>query len=630
MQADAPRFRAFISYSHRDKAVAASLHRALEGYRVPAKLVGRDTAVGPVPRRLTPIFRDRDELPASGDLGREINAALEGSQFLIVVCSPAAAASRWVDQEILAFKRLHGDDRVLALIAGGEPFVAGSGRDDECFPPALRFRLDADGMLSSVPAEPIAADLRAGSDGKRLAKLKLVAGLTGLRLDDLARRETQRRMRQLTAVAIGALLGMAFAVGLALYANAQRLAANEQRRIAEQESATARAASDFLVGTFSLSDAATENPRTITALTILDRSVARARRDLASQPAVQSRLLAALGGAYNNLGLYREATGAIEPSLANVYGAGVDGAEAQLALAETYLQTGRLNDALRMVVLTNRALDKSGSRLAVRAKSAVTEGRIWAAKADAVKGVRAFDRAIALYRRMPEVKPGTIATVLNNRGVLLSDDGQFDAAEESLGAALAINRRLLGDAHLITGRSWFALAQNAFLANKLPLAERRISRALTVMRRMLDPDNPTIADALSMQGQIFHGQGKLDAASKALESAVVIYRARFDGLHYLIGIADVYLALIESERGNTDAALRFLDDAKLNYDASYGALHANHGDLLVNRAVVLAKAGRVPEARAECADGIAILNQTLGPTAGFTRQLAATCAKFAA
>jgi len=57
------RYSAFISYSHQDKASADWLHRTLESYRVPSRLVGRQTAAGTVPRRLVPIFRDRDELP---------------------------------------------------------------------------------------------------------------------------------------------------------------------------------------------------------------------------------------------------------------------------------------------------------------------------------------------------------------------------------------------------------------------------------------------------------------------------------------------------------------------------------------------------------------------------------------
>ena len=65
-----PRFkyRAFISYSHQDQAWAQWLHKALETYRVPARLVGMETSAGVIPARLAPIFRDRDELPSATDL----------------------------------------------------------------------------------------------------------------------------------------------------------------------------------------------------------------------------------------------------------------------------------------------------------------------------------------------------------------------------------------------------------------------------------------------------------------------------------------------------------------------------------------------------------------------------------
>ena len=186
----APRYSAFLSYSHRDKAVVVWLHRTLETYRVPSKLVGLETSLGITPARLLPLFRDRDELPASDDLGSAITAALAASQFLVVICSPAAAASRWVDQEILSFKRMHGEGRIFALIASGEPFASASPEtaDQECFPPSLRFRIGPNGELSNEPAEPIAADIRPEGDGKRLAKLKLAAGLLGVELDALVRR----------------------------------------------------------------------------------------------------------------------------------------------------------------------------------------------------------------------------------------------------------------------------------------------------------------------------------------------------------------------------------------------------------------------------------------------------------
>src|SRR5712692_7263851 len=115
------KYWAFISYSHQDKAWGDWLHKALETYRVPKRLVGRASRDGTVPKRLFPIFRDREELPTSSDLGANINDGLRQSRYMIVICSPKSAVSRWVNEEVKTFKALGREDRILCLIVDGEP-----------------------------------------------------------------------------------------------------------------------------------------------------------------------------------------------------------------------------------------------------------------------------------------------------------------------------------------------------------------------------------------------------------------------------------------------------------------------------------------------------------------------------
>ena len=115
------KYWAFISYSHRDAPVADFLHKKLETYRVPRSLVGTPSRDGTVPERLIPVFRDREELPTSSQLGDNLQKALQQSRYLVVICSPASAQSRWVEEEIRAFKGWHGRDRIIALIASGIP-----------------------------------------------------------------------------------------------------------------------------------------------------------------------------------------------------------------------------------------------------------------------------------------------------------------------------------------------------------------------------------------------------------------------------------------------------------------------------------------------------------------------------
>ena len=226
---------AFLSYSHRDAAIAKWLHRELESFTVPKHLVGRITEHGAVPRRLTPVFRDLGELPASDDLGHEIRAALTASRYLIVLCSPSAAKSFWTNAEIEVFKRVRPEGCVLAAICEGEPFTNDvPGREhEECLPKALRCKYDKRGRQTDKRAEPLAADLRQPGEMRRLGFLKLVAGMLGVGLDDLVRRDTVRRHQRMAILASVSLFGMIVTSGLAVTAIQGRDAARDQRREAE-------------------------------------------------------------------------------------------------------------------------------------------------------------------------------------------------------------------------------------------------------------------------------------------------------------------------------------------------------------------------------------------------------------
>ncbi len=233
--ASSPRFRAFISYSHQDELWAQWLHKSLESYRVPRKLVGQTTAAGVIPDRLAPVFRDRDELPSATDLNRKVNEALGQSANLIVVCSPRSAASRWVNEEVLAFKRLGRADRIFCLVVDGEPNATDlPGRaGEECFAPALRYEIGSDGQPTAQRTEPIAADARTGKDGKPNAKLKLIAGMLDVGFDTLKQRELHRRNRRMAAITALALIVMAITTTLAITAVIARNDAERRQKQAE-------------------------------------------------------------------------------------------------------------------------------------------------------------------------------------------------------------------------------------------------------------------------------------------------------------------------------------------------------------------------------------------------------------
>ena len=208
-------YDAFISYrrTEPDKTIATRLHLQLESFRLaPGRLKLR-------------ICMDQEEFVAGSSLPQEVERRLRASRFLIVLCTPAAVASHWVQAEVQSFVEAGRTERILLVLAAGEPKSA--------FPTALGH-------------EVLAADIRAESPRERwrkleIEKLRLLAPILECDFSDLQQREARRRAQRLRNVAtIGTLLAGLFAV-IAAYAwrakaraeVAEKLALAQQRRADE-------------------------------------------------------------------------------------------------------------------------------------------------------------------------------------------------------------------------------------------------------------------------------------------------------------------------------------------------------------------------------------------------------------
>jgi tetratricopeptide (TPR) repeat protein len=185
------KYRAFLSYSHSDTSWAKWLHKRLEAFPMRG-LAGRDTPLGPVPKTLRPIFRDREDFSAGHSLTEQTIANLDGSAALVVLCSPPSAQSHYVNEEIRLFKARHPERPVVPVIVDGKP----GDPTGECFAPALRFEVDASGTVTDRPTGMLAADLREQGDGRELALAKVVAALIGVPSDEVYRRAERERKRQ--------------------------------------------------------------------------------------------------------------------------------------------------------------------------------------------------------------------------------------------------------------------------------------------------------------------------------------------------------------------------------------------------------------------------------------------------
>ena len=181
------RYDVFVSYSHHDAALAERLSRRIRSYRPP-----RATGLG---RRRLVIFRDRERLTTSADLAKTLSETVGVSEHLVLLASPHAAQSPYVDQEVAAFLERKDESHISIVVCGGQL--------PNNLPPALRARV----------REPLYIDLRhTGRRVFRLESLRLIAALLGVNYAELRREDDQRRRRR-RAMSVAAAMLLAVAIG---------------------------------------------------------------------------------------------------------------------------------------------------------------------------------------------------------------------------------------------------------------------------------------------------------------------------------------------------------------------------------------------------------------------------------
>jgi tetratricopeptide (TPR) repeat protein len=645
---DAPKYRAFISYSHRDSRWASWLHASLEKYRVPKALVGTVSARGEVPKRIAPIFRDRDELPSATDLGTLLNAALADSANQIVICSPQAAKSKWVNEEILAFKRLGREGRIFCLIVGGEPNASDlPGREEEeCFPPALRFRLGPDGELGTARTEPIAADARPGKDGKHNASLKLISGLLGVGFDSLKRREQQRRNRRLFAFSCAAMAGMVLTTGLAAYALIQRGAAQRQTVRAEAEARTAQETTRFLVDLFKISDPSEARGNTVTAREMLDKGASRVDRELAKEPAIQARLMDTLGTVYMGLGLFHQARPLIDRAVATrrhlhevdpldlsgslthqgdllgmqaEYDAGEkayreairidsmrpDDHQSQVALANSLYGLGRLlaqdgrdaeaekslRQALNLQQVLYGASHPAIARTLKDLAEAVADG------GDLKTAIPIMQRALVMQRELSGSEPHPdLAEVLNDMGLLLYESGDLDGAEKFYRESLAMNRRLLGDKHPKIANGLENVAMSLQDKGDLAGAETLYRQSLEMRRELLGENHDLVGRSLLNLASLQYDRGATKEALANMREVLAIYRKAYPADNPEIARVLNTIGSWLTMAGSYDEADKYLTEGLAMRRRLFDNSQPDVASSLIALAILRIAEGRYPEA----------------------------------
>ena len=578
------RYRAFISYCHRDEKWASWLHKSLETYRIPKHLVGETTTAGKIPARLAPVFRDRDELPSATNLGEVLTEALRNSENLIVICSPAAAGSQWVNEEILGYKRLGRSGNIFCLIIDGEPWASNNEATagDECFPRALRYELGDDNELSDRFAEPIAADAREQGDGRQNAKLKLISGLLGVGFDALKQREQQRRHRQMAIVATAASVGMIVASGLATFAFMARAEADRQRLRAEEETAVARETRDFMVGLFEVSDQSRTNGATITAREILDEGAERIGTELSGQPQIQATLMDTMGQAYTGLGMYPRAAQLLENSLStrkekkvgtpSELADTIDRLAAVLALTADYDRAHALVEESLQIREANDDLSAHDKAI-LRADTQTGLADVLIRKGEYEAAEPLIRDALTSRKELLGPAHADIAESLEDLGLYYYYIGEYPAAIENLQAAVAMRRAVHAEPLPETSGAISNLALVHLELGNYDEAEALYKEALEIDQRLFGDKHPELSSTLNNLAFVYHDKGELDAAEETYLKVIAMDRQFLPAVHPQLATSIGNLAWLQLDKGNLAKAIELQAEATTMFEQVYAGAH---------------------------------------------------------
>lgn len=554
------KYSAFISYNQKDRGAATALHRQIERWRIPKALKAEPRSSVMRGDRLLPVFRDRDELAAGSDLTQAVLAALAESECLIVVCSPNAARSKWVNEEIRAFRALGRGDRIFCYLIDGEPFVDDS--EIAAFPPAL---------LEEGAAEPLAADSRPEQDGKRNAVLKIIAGLTGVGYDDLRQREYSRRVKRLTLAAGVATLAFVVTAGLAVLAYIARNEAIVQRELADERALTAERTVSFVKDMFETADPSQALGETITAREVVDRGATMLAEGLDEEPTVRAELGITLSEVYAALGLLRRSD--------------------ELAVAAAAIDVPRTDTRIRQLI-------------------AVADSRFRLSQYD--EALAYFEQAEAL---LTEDTPPDLKSRLHFAiGQTHSWMDQFELADRSLRQALRIDRSRGPGARIEVARDLEAVGTNLYYAaiagqTDFAQVEPPLNEASEIRLAEEGPMSPGLADARNLLAGIAMQERRFSQAEQLYRQNLDVDEQVLGAEHPDTAITLNNLARSLLEQGEYREAEPLLERAMAISLNERGEMHDENAFVFANLAIARRQTGNIEDAMTLFSRAIAVARE---------------------
>ncbi len=539
------KYKAFISYSHQDQKFAKWLHKKIENYKIPKSLREKYPNLPKDLKRT--IFLDDEELPTASALPDNLSHALESSELLIVICSPSATQSYWVDKEIVYFKQFHGAEKVLAILKEGEPNTSYSTVYDnevEAFPKALRYKLNENGELTEERTEPLAADARDRKNRKK-ALIKLIAGILKVDFADLWQREQKERTKR--RIIIGLILTLFIA--LSIYASVQFLGEQGNKELEHINTK---------ISTIEYSIRHDELP--VEKVIALNKELKKLKKDKENKEASQK----ALGKLKTSLGKKAErvyqkegAKPAIEiltsqASLANQESRLKDISKEKLALAKLYVETYEFEKAEENY--------KRATEIFFDYENVLAYGNF-------LQKQNKYKKSFSVYERLLDQNISLIkkAGILNNKAIILTETNEFKEAEQSYLDALSIYNKLEKNMPGTYTEEFSNLYDELGLLyikmGQVKAAEESFNTAISLSRFLIKINEkkykPNLSLFLNNLGGFYLETNNYEAAKEILLESLNIYRD--------INLTDPYMGLALNNLGLIYAKENYIIQSEASY-----------------------------------------------------------------
>lgn len=400
-----------------------------------------------------------------------------------------------------------------------------------------------------------------------------------------------RRRRQALVVAVWLVLGL-LTVGMTVQS---RRAVHAARR-AEQEAATARQTTEFLVEMFEAASPDKAAGQLVTARDLLDNGAARLENELVDQPLVRATLQRTIGWVYFELGLYDEAERLFDQALE---------VQEQL-LGPDHLDVAQSVNNLGSVYWRQRHLEKAEQSyercLRIRERTCEPDDPLLAKSynnlAIAYGAQGRYEEAEPLNRKAVQVLEKAhgvdhpdVARSLNSLANLLRRQGKFGEAEQLYLRAIRI-RENLGDNHPHLGVSLHNLAIVYEELDRLDEAEALYLRSGEILETALGPSHPDLAVSHRSLAGLYQQQRRFDEAEQLFKQALAIREVAFGPEHIETVQALEELAGLYRDWGQPDEAVPYLLRLVAIRERAYGHHDPEVADTIEALAAAYSDAGR--------------------------------------